>query len=394
MIGRLAAARDKPERLVVGLMSGTSADGIGAALVRIRGAGAVTTVETIAFLTERYPPAVRATVLGLRERTGSEVCRWNVELGELFAKAALAVIAKAGLRPEDVDLVGSHGQTIAHQPREAGRSAATLQIGEPCVIAERTGLPVIADFRMRDVAAGGEGAPLVPWVDWLTMRPRETGDGDAARGERVVQNLGGVANVTLVTQAPEDVVAFDTGPANGPIDAAAHLVSGGTLACDEGGALAERGTADENEVRALLAHPWFRLPPPKSLSREIFGEPFVAHLVRRRPDLRGPDLLATLTEFVARTIADAYERHLPPGRRPIDVVVSGGGVHNRTLMARLRHHLAPLPVRSSAELGIDPDAREAVAFAVLANETLHGHAGNLPRVTGARWPVVLGKIVP
>lgn len=384
---RLEEARAKPSRLVVGLMSGTSADGIDAALVRIEGAGAATRVETIAFVSRPFAPAVRATILELRERPATDACRWNVELGELFAAAALEVVAKAGLRPEDVDLVGSHGQTIVHLPRSGdGRGAATLQIGEPCVIAERTGLPVVADFRMRDVAAGGEGAPLVPWVDWLTMRP--------PAGERLVQNLGGVGNVTLVTQEPEGVVAFDTGPANGPLDAAAFLTSGGRLTRDDGGRLAAQGRIDENEVRALLGHPFLERSPPKSASRETFGEPLVAGLARRRPDLSGPDLLATLTEFVARSVAHAYERHLPADREVVDVVVSGGGVHNATLMARLRRLLEPLPVRSSAELGIDPDAREAVAFAVLANETLFGNAGNLPRVTGARWPVVLGKLVP
>lgn len=383
---RLEAARAKPSRLVVGLMSGTSADGIDAALVRIRGAGSGTRVETLAFVSHPYAPATRAAVLGLRERTATEVCRWNVELGGLFADAALAVVAKAGLRNDDVDFVGSHGQTIVHLPRAPGRQAATLQIAEPCVIAERTGWPVIADFRMRDVAAGGEGAPLVPWVDWLTLRP--------SAGERLVQNLGGVGNVTHVTQEPEGVVAFDTGPANGPLDAAASATSGGRLSCDASGGLAAQGRIDEDEVRALLGHPFLGRSPPKSASRETFGEPFVAGLIRRRPDLSPADLLATLTEFVARSVADAYERHLPPNRAPVDVVVSGGGVHNATLMARLRRLLDPLPVRSSAELGIDPDAREAVAFAVLANETLHGNPGNLPRVTGARWPVVLGKIVP
>ena len=385
-MSRLDDARAKPSRLVVGLMSGTSADGIDAALVRVEASGAATRVETLAFLTRPYPPAVRATVLELRERTATDVCRWNVELGESFAAAALEVIAKAGLRPEDVDLVGSHGQTIVHLPRTSGRGAATLQIGEPCVIAERTGLPVVADFRMRDVAAGGDGAPLVPWVDWLTMRP--------AAGQRLVQNLGGVGNVTLVTQEPEGVVAFDTGPGNGPLDAATALTSGGRLAHDEGGRLAAQGRIDENEVRALLGHPFLERSPPKSASRETFGEPLVAALARRRPDLSSADLLATLTEFVARSIVHAYERHLPPDRAPVDVVVSGGGVHNATLLARLRRLLDPLPVRSSADLGVDPDAREAVAFAVLANETLFGNAGNLPRVTGARWPVVLGKLVP
>jgi anhydro-N-acetylmuramic acid kinase len=391
---RLDAARAKPVRRVVGLISGTSADGIDAVLAEIEGAGASTRARTLAFLTQPYAPDVRDAVLTLRDRSATEVCRWNVVLGELFAEAALAVVAKAGLRREDVDLVGSHGQTIVHLPRHAPgadprRGAMTLQIAEPSVIAERTGAPVIADFRPRDAAAGGEGAPLVPWVDWLTLRPE--------RGARLVQNLGGVANVTLVTQRPEEIVAFDTGPANGPIDAAVALVTSGAQSFDREGRLAAAGRVDADLVAELLGDPWFDRPPPKSASRETWGEPFVAGLAARRRDLAGADLVATMTEFVARSVADAYARHLPRGSVADgfgDVVVSGGGVHNPVLMRRLRELLAPLPVRSSAELGIDPDAREALAFAVLANETLHGEPGNLPRVTGAARRVVLGKIVP
>lgn len=379
-LDRLVAARARPSRVIVGLMSGTSADGIDACVVRVHGAGRATRVETLAACTEPYPADVREAVLGLRDATATDVCRWNVALGERFAAAALAVLARAGLTPRDADLVGSHGQTIVHLPREA-----TLQIGEPCVIAERTGLPVVADFRPRDVAAGGEGAPLVPWADWLTMRP--------ASGSRLVQNLGGVANVTLVTQDPDGVVAFDTGPANGPIDAAAALATGGAARYDAGGRLAAAGRADASIVAEALADPWFSKAPPKSASRETWGEPWVRSVAARRPDLSGADLVATMTELVARSISDAYARHLA-GSGAADVVVSGGGVHNPVLLGRLRELLAPLPVRSSADLGIDPDAREAVAFAVLANETLAGNPGNLPRATGASRPVVLGKIVP
>jgi anhydro-N-acetylmuramic acid kinase len=385
-VRRLLELTERPDRLVVGLLSGTSADGIDAALVRIHGSGRATRVETVAALTETYADPVREQVLALASADVSTIARWNVELGEAFARAALAVIAAAGLRPGDVHLIGSHGQTVAHQPRTRDRNAATLQIGEPCVIAERTGLPVVADFRMRDVAAGGEGAPLVPWVDWLVLRP--------TAGARLAQNLGGIGNVTLVTQDPDGVIAFDTGPANAPLDAAATLLSGGARRHDDGGREAALGRVDENELAALLTHPFLAQAPPKSADRATFGEGFVRRLSQRRPDLSGRDLLATLTEFVARSIAASYGDHLPPGVQPVDVVVSGGGVHNHTLMERLRKLLHPLPVRTSAQVGIDPDAKEAVAFAVLANETLHGHAGNLPRATGARWPVVLGKIVP
>jgi anhydro-N-acetylmuramic acid kinase len=307
-----------------------------------------------------------------------------VEIGEMFAKAALGVIASAGLEPSAVDLVGSHGQTIFHLPRKGRASAATLQIGEPCVIAERTGIPVVADFRQRDAAAGGEGAPLVPWVDWLLLRPR--------RGARLAQNLGGVGNVSVVTPRAENVFAFDTGPANAPIDFAASLATGGRLSFDRDGRLAAAGRADESEVRRLLRHPYFRRKPPKSLDRDTFGAEIVRDLIRRRPDLAGEDLVATMTEFVARSVVDSWRRHVPGGFD--DVVVSGGGVRNPALMRRIGELARPVPVRSSAEVGIDPDAKEAVAFAVLANETISGRPGNLPRVTGARRPVVLGKLIP
>lgn len=377
---RLGRLRRKPARVVVGLISGTSADGIDACLARIEGSGAATRATTLAFTTVPYPDDVRRAVLALHAGSVADLARWNVALGARFAEAALAVIAQAGLDPRGVDLVGSHGQTVLHLPREA-----TVQIAEPAVIAERTGLPVVADFRQRDIAAGGEGAPLVPWVDWLTLR---RGDGRP----RAVQNLGGVANVTLVTASADDVAAFDTGPANGPIDAAAALATGGARSYDADGRLAAAGRVHEEVVAELLADDRFLgRAPPKSASRETWGEAWVAGLAARRPSLAGADLVATLTEFVARSVADAYRRFLPLAG-VADAVVSGGGVENPVLMGRLRSLLAPLPVASSADLGIDPAAREALAFAVLANETLHGHPGNLPRVTGARRAAVLGTI--
>jgi anhydro-N-acetylmuramic acid kinase len=233
------------------------------------------------------------------------------------------------------------------------------------------------------MAAGGQGAPLVPLVDWLLLRPR--------RGVRLAQNIGGVGNVTLVTPRRADVVAFDTGPGNAPIDAAAAIATRGRAAFDAGGRLAAAGRADERAVRRLLRHPYFRRAPPKSLDRDTFARATAEDLSRR---LCGPDLVATATEFVARSVADAYARHLPRATRAAAVVVSGGGVRNPVLMRRIAELLAPVPVRSSAELGIDPDAKEAVAFAVLADLSIAGRPGNLPRVTGARHPVVLGKFVP
>jgi len=382
-----------PELTVVGLMAGTSADGIDAVVVRIEGAGPGLRVSTLASAVEPYSDALRERVLGARSACAEDLAVLDAELGDRFACAASSVLESAGLHTDAVDAIGSHGQTVAHVPGRGatgphGRlGAATLQIGSAALIAERTGLPVVSDFRARDVAAGGEGAPLVPYVDWLLLRIDD--------GLRLAQNLGGVGNVTLVTPRAEDVQAFDTGPANGPIDAAVALLSGGRLRRDEGGEAASRGAVAQDEVERLLADPWFRTPPPRSLSRDVFAESFVERFVARREDLEGDDVIATLTEFVARSVAAAYREHLSleEAEFPLtDVVVSGGGVHNAFLMRRLSALLDPTPVRSSAEVGIDPDEKEAVAFAVLAAETLRGRCGNLPRVTGAAGPRLLGSI--
>jgi anhydro-N-acetylmuramic acid kinase len=250
------------------------------------------------------------------------------------------------------------------------------------VIAERTGLPVVADFRPRDVAAGGEGAPLVPLVDWLLFRVP-----GRARG---LLNIGGIANVTVVGDRLEETYAFDLGPGNMPLDSVVTAWTAGAETFDRDGRRAASGRLDAALVRELLAHPFFAIPPPKSTGRETFGVAFVGPLLRRFAG-READLVRTLTRFVAEGIAGGIRRH---GRRRVEeVVVSGGGAANRTLMADLREILAPVTVRSLAELGMDPDAKEAVAFAVLANETLFGRAGNLPAATGAAGPRVLGKIV-
>lgn len=367
------ALRALPFRRIVGLNSGTSADGIDAAVVRVHGAGPGTRIELEAFVTAPWPIGLRDAILGAVSAT--DVAILDVRVGAAFADAAQAALAAAGdARP---DLIGSHGQTLCHLPPSAGAAVpTTLQLGRAAVLAERLGVPVISDFRSRDLAAGGEGAPLVPLVDALLFgRPGR---------RRALQNIGGIANVTFIGPGPDDLVAFDTGPGNMPLDEAARLVLG--TSCDRDGAHAARGTIDRRLVAELLDHPFFSVPPPRSTGRESFGTAFVAPLVVRFAD-RPDDLLATLTQFVAKSIARAYA-----DRHPDDVVVSGGGVHNTTLMAALTQHLAPARVFSSAAEGIDPDAKEAIAFAVLANETLFGRPGNVPAATGARGPRILGQI--
>ncbi len=384
-LAALLALREVAPRRIVGLMSGTSADGVDAALVEVEGAGEATRVRLVAFLTRPYAPALRTRVLGLGEAGAAELLDLHYRLGEEFACAALAVIEPARRRGAAVHLVGSHGQTARHHPRgaaPAGRGA-TLQVGEPAVIAELTGLPVVADFRARDVAAGGEGAPLVPLVDWLLFR--------VAGRVRACLNLGGIANVTVLGDRLETVRAFDLGPANMPLDAVVQAWTGDVQAFDREGARAAAGRVDAALVAELLGHPFLAAPPPKSTGRETFGRGFVAPLLARFAG-READLLATLTRFVGEAVADGLRRHV--SERIDELLVSGGGVRNRTLMRALGETLAPVPVRSlDAAAGMDPDAKEAVAFAVLANETLFGRPGNLPAATGAAGLRVLGKIV-
>jgi anhydro-N-acetylmuramic acid kinase len=380
-IQRLVELRARPSRLVVGLLSGTSADGTDAALCEIEGSGETTRLTTRAFVTTPFSRSLRERIFRLADADASELCDLDVLLGEAFADAACAVCDAASVPLAAVHLIGSHGQTAVHHPRSAGKLGATLQIGEAAVIAERVGCPVVSDFRVRDVAAGGEGAPLVPLVDHLLFRKPGT--------PRALQNIGGIANVTLVRERLDDLVAFDNGPGNMPLDAVARAVSGGVEAFDRGGARAARGTIDRALLEELHRHPYLLQPLPKSTGRETFGKDFIYPLLARY-GARLDDLLATLTRFVAEAIARSYREALPVP--PAEVFVSGGGALNPVLMAHLRETLAPIPVETSAALGVDPEAKEAIAFAVLANETLFGRPGNVPSVTGAAGPRVLGKI--
>jgi anhydro-N-acetylmuramic acid kinase len=382
-LARLLALREVTPRRIVGLISGTSADGIDTALVEVEGAGESLRLRLLEFQTREYGAALRARVVAAGESTAPDLLRLHYELGEEFARAALAVIEPARRRGLAVHLIGSHGQTARHHARTAAADgrAATLQIAEPAVIAERTGLPVVADFRPGDVAAGGEGAPLVPLADWLLFRRP-----GRARG---CLNIGGIANVTVLGEGVQAVRAFDLGPGNMPLDSVVQAWTGGAETFDRNGARAAGGRIDRALIAELLGHPYFAQPPPKSTGREEFGAMFVGPLFGRFAG-READLLRTLTRFVAEGIADGLRRH---AGALDELVVSGGGARNRTLMADLRETVAPATVRSLEELGLDPDAKEAVAFAILANETLFGRPGNVPGATGAAGPRVLGKIV-
>lgn len=388
-----AALRAKDPKVVVGLISGTSADGIDAAVVRIHGAGSSTRVQLLHDLTVPYPPDDRRELFALfSPPTGTvdRICALGFRLGELLAQAAAQAIAAAGLRAGGVDLVGSHGQTIYHIPPTPGHAGSTLQIGEPAIIAERTGIPVVADFRVRDMAAGGHGAPLVPYADYLLFR-------DAHRS-RASQNLGGIGNVTYLPASGgiDAVMAFDTGPANMVINGVVELVTGGAQEFDRDGVMAAAGTPDRRLVEALLEDPYFSLAPPKTTGREKFGRPYAAELLAsgRRAGLSDADIVATATMLTVESIARAYRRFLLPRGGIDDVVVGGGGSSNPVLLAWLAQALAPAQVKTTDEWGIPSKTKEAVAFAILANEAVTGNPSNVPAATGAAHPVVLGKLIP
>ncbi|MDR7419318.1 MAG: anhydro-N-acetylmuramic acid kinase [Armatimonadota bacterium] len=385
----IAELARKNRRLVVGLISGTSADGIDAALVDVTGSGLDARLRLIAGLTHPFPADDRAELFRMFDPAAATIdrlTRFDFRLGELFGDAALAVIAKAGLRPRDVDLIGSAGQTVWHIPAPG---AATLQIAEGAVIAERTGLPVVEDFRVADVAAGGHGAPLASYFDLVVFR-------DATRS-RASQNIGGIGNVTYLPAGcgPDEVLAFDTGPGNMVIDAAVQVLTGGRETFDRDGAMAARGRVDAAWLAQLLDDPYLRQAPPKTTGREVYGRPFADRLLAeaRRRGLGPEDTVATISALTADSIVRAYRDFLLP-RGPVDeVVVAGGGAYNRFVCRRIAEGLG-VPVRPSEDFGVDGKLKEAMLFALLASDAVAGVPTNVPRATGAAGPRVLGKYVP
>jgi anhydro-N-acetylmuramic acid kinase len=377
---------------VVGLMSGTSADAVDAALVEWPDGAAARPFRLLAYREDPLPPELRDRIHRLAAgRAGEgalrELAALDALLGERFAASARAVVEQAGLGLDEVDAIASHGQTVGHFP-ELG---ATLQIGDPSRIAERTGRTTIADFRARDVAAGGEGAPLAPFLHFaLLAAPDEA---------RLVLNLGGIANVTWLPAgcAPDDAIAFDVGPANALLDGALTAATAGRERLDRGGARALRGRVDPGLLAQLLDDEFLRRPPPKSTGRERYGTREAEALVAgaRAAGRALDDLLATLVAFSAEAVGRAWREHLAAGRARLDrVLVGGGGARNPALMAALARALPDSVLEPMDAAGVPADAAEAMAFSLLGRNALLGLPNHLPRCTGARGARVLGELVP
>lgn len=380
---------------VMGLMSGTSVDGVDVCLARLEYANGKLHHEIVATYTQEMPETLRQRLLkAMAEKTVhlEELCALNVAVGELFADAALGLMKAHNLAASQIDCIGSHGQTLYHwPPTEPGKLGGTLQIGEPSLIAEKTGVYTIADFRPRDMAAGGQGAPLVCFADLLLFQDEQMG--------RCIQNIGGIANVTVVPSREaqkagnKPVIAFDTGPGNMLMDAAMERFF--QKPYDENGQMAAQGQVNEAMLDALLGHPYLQMSPPKTTGREMFGLPFLESLLAEYPQIMPQDWLATLNRFTAQTIVDAYERFVFPRYAITDVVIGGGGAYNATLMASLgqlfQERGRQVHLKTHADFGIHDKYKEALAFAILAWASLLHRANNLPECTGAAHPVIMGK---
>ncbi len=381
---------------VIGMMSGTSADGIDAALVEISGAPPAITARLEGHFHTAFPDYLRERILRLANggaTNTAEVSELNFLVGEELSRAALAACKKWRVGLKDVGLIGSHGQTIFHQGVKSKyqgkmRVPSTLQVGDISVIAARTGITTIGDFRPADMAAGGQGAPLIPFADYLLY-------GDSLRG-RVALNIGGIANVTVIPAhaKPEEVFAFDTGPGNMIVDALVERTSHGRQAFDRDARIALSGRTISELLVRLMREPYLRQKPPKSAGREQFGAAYAAELLGwgKRHCAGAPDLIRTATIFTAMSIADAFRRFILPRAHVEELIVAGGGAHNPLMMAQLAAALPGVEVVPGSRFGVPPEAKEAFGFALLAYETFHGRAANLPSATGAKRAAVLGKI--
>lgn len=377
----------------MGFMSGTSADGIDAALVRITGCGLSTRTEQLGFCFTPFVPEVRAEILRLAggsAAAAADFCRINFLLGQLYCEAGNALCRQLGVSRQEIDLIGCHGQTLWHIPQAecylGHTQRSTLQLGEAALLAEAFGCPVVSDFRVRDMAAGGLGAPLVPYTEYLLYRSETACVG--------LQNIGGIGNVTIMPAgcSLRAVHAFDTGPGNMVIDALTAYITHGAQQYDEGGRLAAQGHVNAGLLAHMMDDAYLRMPPPKTTGRELYGPRYVQALIHTAEahQIPMPDVLATATRFTAETIAYGISRFAEA--QPEQLIVGGGGSLNATLMAHLRSLLPHCCVLVNEDLGFDSNAKEAVAFAILANECIFASCNNAPGATGASHPVVMGKI--
>ncbi len=386
-----------PPITVIGLISGTSMDGVDAALLTIEGCGLNTRAALKGAIILAYPSELKERLLlSCDPHTSSvdEICRLNFMVGEHFAAAAREVAALCSLRMAQIDLIGSHGQTIYHSPSTglsiSGEVNSTLQIGEPDVIAARTGVTTVADFRTADMAVGGTGAPLAPYAHFILFKHLEL--------PLAVQNIGGISNLTLIPSANDrsSVLAFDSGPGNMVVDAIVKDITGGMQCCDEDGSISSGGRINGTLLQELLKHPYFETPPPKACGREMFGVEYAKAFLRkgREMSMGDEDLVATALALTAHSIALGYRLHVLPNHSIKEVLLCGGGAKNPTLKAMLEELLHPVRIGVTDDYGVSSDYLEAMTFAILANDALHGLPANLPSVTGARKSMALGKIVP
>ena len=373
----------------IGLMSGTSLDGVDAALIEIDGSHTTTHVKLIAFTTQPMPEEIKERInmaCDPQTVTTDLICSLNFELGYLFSEAVTAVLKKGNLSKEALSFIASHGQTIYHLPHpHAGQFASTLQIGEPAVIAFEQQTTVVSNFRVMDMAAHGEGAPLVPYSEWLLYREENQ--------HVALQNIGGIGNVTVLKAGADinDVEAFDTGPGNMMIDEACQQLF--SVPYDDGGGIALQGVVQEALLQELMTHPFIEKKPPKSTGREEFGQAFVTALLKKYQHLDPKDIIATFTMYTAKTIAVNYERFIigPLGRLD-KAILGGGGAHNQALIHFLKELLPEVEILLQEDLGFSSDAKEAIAFAIMGNETLHHQPSNVMSATGASCPVMLGNV--
>ena len=391
---KLEEIASKDVKIAIGLMSGTSADGVSAVLVKLKGNWINTKFKIIEYETYPYSSGIRKRIFELfnpKTSTVDKICIMNFILGKIFAEAAIRIANKAGISIKEIDFIASHGQTIYHIPKIIGingyESKSTLQIGEPSVIASETGVITIADFRPKDIAVGGDGAPISAYADYIIFRSENV--------SRAIQNIGGIANVTYIPKKASinDIMAFDTGPGNMIIDAIVNYVTKGKLRYDINGEIAAKGKVNNELLEWLMKHPYLKRKPPKTTGREEFGEHYAMKVIEKAKELEisNEDLIATVTMFTAKSIALSYKEFLP--EIPNEIIIGGGGAYNKTLMKMLREELKESKILVHEDFGIPSQAKEPLIMTILGNEVIHLHFNNIPNATGAKRKVIMGKVI-